>query len=55
MLRIHPLVKLLYLPVGILLGLIFGLIVGLSSSNVGVSVAWMGELFMNSLKMVILP
>lgn len=55
MFRIPPLIKLLYLPVGILLGLIFGLVVGLRSPTFGISVGWMGELFMNSLKMVILP
>lgn len=55
MLRIPYLLRILYLPVGIVLGLIAGIIVGLHAPVVAEATGWMGTFFMNSLKMVILP
>ncbi|WP_078123455.1 cation:dicarboxylate symporter family transporter [Leptonema illini] len=55
MLRIPYLLRILYLPVGIVLGLIAGIIVGLHAPAVAEATGWMGTFFMNSLKMVILP
>ena len=55
MLKLPYLLRILYLPVGILIALVVGVLVGLYAPEVGLAGGWLGTFFINSLKMVILP
>lgn len=53
--QIKPLFKKLYLPIGIIAGLIFGIVIGFYFPETGKNLKWLGLLFMKSLKMIIIP
>jgi len=48
-------IKKLYLPVGIPIGLILGVLVGYYYPHFAILLKWLGDLFLKSLKMIIMP